>query len=781
MSLAISRHRHAILLAGTALLLPAAAAAQAPSAASDQGTQPAQTAAAAETNTIGDIIVTANRRQERNQDVPIAITALSPQRLEQQGIRQEQDLQASVPSLVVGPNGNGSRDAQSFTIRGQGATFQASPGVVVYLNEVPLPSGVTLSQQGGPGNFVDLESLQVLSGPQGTLFGRNTTGGAVLLVPKKPTDELGGWVQGRIGNYDAREVEGALNLPLVEDKLLVRIVGAYHDRDGYTHDVTFNKDRDDTHWYSGRIGITFRPTDTIENYLMVYGSKSSNNGAGFIHRGFNIDGLKGVRLPDGTPSPFCVEGPTIPGAIASCDVYRAATANANALGPRGTAFSNDIFSKTTTWGFSNTTNVELSDAVTVRNIISYQRLKLDFNYDGDGTVLQQHDVDPNRLPAPGQVTLPGTNLPVTYLNSADQGLPRDDLKQFTEELQLQGNALDRKLTYTVGGFYFDARPDGPQGGTAIVYCPAAFTGFCTPNDNRYRSSQRSKALYAQGTLDLGALTPALDTLRLTGGYRRTWDTIKGAAGAFTPNLDGLTGTCASDSRVVPIANATAACTYTATLKSQASTWTIGLDYKLERDILLYGKVSRGYKAGGFNLQAVFVNTRTFDPETVTSYEIGTKADFRIADIPFRLNASGYILDYNNIQRAGGDFNPSSGSGGAVIRNADARVKGIEVEASVRPIRGVEFGGNFSYTHARYKTYQFATLTGGLACNGAVPPGGTLDYSCLPFQYVSPYIWSMHASVDHPLEGDLGTLSLFVNYSHTSRQYTDPGNLPSNQP
>jgi len=772
MSLPLFKHRHAILRASTALLIPAALI---PSAAQAQGTPPAPAGAAAadSANAMGDIIVTANRRQERNQDVPIAITALSPQRLEQQGIKQEQDLQANIPSLVVGPNGQGSREAQSFTIRGQGATFQASPGVVVYLNEVPLPSGVTLSQQGGPGNFVDLESLQVLSGPQGTLFGRNTTGGAVLLVPKKPTSELGGWVQGRIGNYQDREVEGALNLPVVEDKLLVRVVGAYHDRDGYTRDVTFNKDRDNTHWYSGRIGITFKPTDGIENYLMVYGSRSSNNGAGFIHKGYNIDGLKALN--------FCQEGPTVPFAIVSCDVYRAATDKANELGPRATAFSNDIFSKTTTWGASNTTNVELSDAVTVRNIVSFQKLKLDYSYDSDGTVLQQHDVDPNRLPAPGQVTLPGTNLPVTYLNSSDQGLPRDNLKQFTEELQLQGNALDRKLTYTVGGFYFDARPDGAQGGTAIVYCPGAFTGLCTPNDNRYRSSQRSKAVYVQGTLDLGALTPALDTLRLTGGYRRTWDTIKGAAGAYTPNADGLTGTCASDSRIVPIANATADCTYTATLKSKASTWTVGLDYKLQRDILVYGKVSRGYKAGGFNLQAVFVNTRTFDPETVTSYEIGTKADFRLADIPFRVNASGYILDYKDIQRAGGDFNPVSGSGGAVVHNADARVKGIELEASVRPIRGVELGGNFSYTHARYKTYQFATPTGQLACNGVVPAGGTVDLACLPFQYVSPYIWSMHVSAEHRLEGDLGTLNLFVNYSHTARQYTDPGNLPSTQP
>ena len=139
-----------------------------------------------------DIIVTAQRRAERAQDVPIAITAFSPERLQQQNITQSQDLNASVPSLVVGSAGQGSRDSQTFTLRGQGATFQASPGVVLYLNEVPLPAPITLSQQGGPGNFVDLENLQVLAGPQGTLFGRNTTGGAILLVPHKPTKDFTG-------------------------------------------------------------------------------------------------------------------------------------------------------------------------------------------------------------------------------------------------------------------------------------------------------------------------------------------------------------------------------------------------------------------------------------------------------------------------------------------------------------------------------------------------------------------------------------------------------------
>lgn len=227
-----------------------------------------------------DIVVTAQRRDERAQDVPIAITAFSPERLQQQGVSEPQNLQATVPSLVVGNNGNPSREAQSFTIRGQGATFQASPGVVVYLNEVPLPAAISLPQQGGAGNFVDLQNVQVLNGPQGTLFGRNTTGGAVLLVPQKPTNDFEGYVQAKIGNYDNQQFEGAVNVPIVDDKVLLRVAGAYQDRDGYTYDEVWDKNRDNMHWYSGRVGLTLKPFEDFENYTMAYGAYSKNDGSG---------------------------------------------------------------------------------------------------------------------------------------------------------------------------------------------------------------------------------------------------------------------------------------------------------------------------------------------------------------------------------------------------------------------------------------------------------------------------------------------------------------------
>lgn len=711
-----------------------------------------------------EIIVTANRRAERGQDVPIAITAFSSQRLEQQGVTKEQDLQSTVPSLIVGPNGNGSRDAQSFTIRGQGATFQASPGVVVYLNEVPLPASITISQQGGPGNFVDLENLQVLSGPQGTLFGRNTTGGAVLLVPKKPTNEFGGWLKGETGNYKRAYVEGAINIPIVNDKVLLRVSGAYHNRDGFTHDVIFNKNRDNENWHSFRVGLTIRPADGIENYTMGYYAKSANNGAGLIHQAFNIGGLKGVG--------FCTD----PGEPASpigvpCDVYRSVTAAQNARGPRAVAFSNDVFNSSLSWGLTNTTNIDVSDSLKLRNIISYQKLKINYNYAGDSTVLQQHSISPNVLPAPGIVTSP---FPISYFNStlADE-LPRDNLRSFTEELQLQGNSLDGKFVWTVGGFYYEQKPDGKQGARAVVYCPAAFTGFCEANYSQYGTSTVSKALYAQGTLDLGVLTPSLDRLKLTAGYRHTWDNIDGFASAYSrSSTNAAQAACGADNRTVNFATALADCQFSASLRTNSPSWVVGLDYKVTDQILLFAKVNRGYKAGGFNNYAVFTNTRTFGPEKVTSYEAGIKADFDLGGVPARFNATAYHLDYKGIQRAGGDFNPATFAGGARTYNADARINGFELEGFIRPAKGVELGGNFAYTDPKYTKYLAQTLTGGVDCKGPVAPGGLLDLSCTMFQYSAKYIWSIHASVEREIGDNLGTLSAFAIYSHSSRQGTD---------
>lgn len=209
----------------------------------------------------GDIIVTARRREELAQDVPVAVTVFSSALLQERHITTGQDLQGQVPSMVVGTNRQG-RDVESFTIRGQGTGYFAPPSVVLYLAETPMASGKTASAQGGPGQFLDLANVQVLRGPQGTLFGRNTTGSAILFDPAMPTANLGGYVQVQAGNYRDREVEAVLNVP-VSSKLQVLVAGRFVDRKGFTEDVVSGIDYGNRHYYSGRLGVLWRAAITM--------------------------------------------------------------------------------------------------------------------------------------------------------------------------------------------------------------------------------------------------------------------------------------------------------------------------------------------------------------------------------------------------------------------------------------------------------------------------------------------------------------------------------------
>src|SRR3984957_1686726 len=251
-------------LAGAVYTTPAFAQADQPSASSGN---------------LEEIVVTARRREEKLQTVPVAVTAFTAAEIQNKQIESSSDLQHHVPSLMSSQQ---SRDEQVFYLRGQGPNGGSggSPGVIAYFSEVPFTGS-------GPGVYFDLSNLQVLRGPQGTLFGQNTTGGAVLFEPMHPTNNFEGYVQMTLGNYNREGVEAAVNIPIIEDKLLVRIAGSKETRDGYTQDIGTHQDLDNRDYWSGRIGVTWRPTDDIENYLVYDSLYSHTNGTGLLLQNVN--------------------------------------------------------------------------------------------------------------------------------------------------------------------------------------------------------------------------------------------------------------------------------------------------------------------------------------------------------------------------------------------------------------------------------------------------------------------------------------------------------------
>jgi iron complex outermembrane recepter protein len=719
---------------------------------------------------VDEVVVTAQRREERAQEVPIAITAVSGEGLRERGITNLQDMQASVPSLVIGPNGQASRDVMSPTIRGQSASFQGGPGVVIYMNEVPLPAGFTLSTQGGPGNFIDLQSVQVLSGAQGTLFGRNTTGGAILLTPAKPTDAFEGSLSGSFGNYNMTEFQAVANIPL-SDKLRVRLVGASRDRDGFTYDVNWNKDRDDQHWRMARGGVDVDLTDTISNYTLAYYGRSHSNGSGQIIQNFNTANFQVLDTIQNPPNSgnfafdFCRTA-------GNCSYYDNLKAEQQARGVRQTAHGVDDFTEIRSWGVTNTTDVQLATSLKLRNIVSYAELETSYAADQDGTIAPVYD---------------------TGLTKESREFPRDAFKLVTEELQLQGGALDDMLTYTIGGFYSKQSPNGKMAAYAINVCSSKEAsgyfscGFGARSRSELEITNESKAAYAQGTLDLGVLTPTLNRVRLTAGYRHTWDSVEGSNTSFSyitapGGMDYTPGSLAlcswkgaagggltTDPQTV--------CKFGAKLKSDAPNWTVGVDYRPNDDLMLYAKVTRGYKAGGFNAYAVFENTRTFGPEYVTDYELGFKSDYNIGGMPTRLNVNGFYLDYSHIQRASSDRNIGTGGNGAVtLSTASAVVRGVEVDAMIRPTDALELGLSYSYTDAYYKSFIFDSTSGIQDCTATSPASprvfGGADVTCRDLQYLSPNIVSVYGRLNFPVDDKYGEVSLFVNYNWTDTQQTN---------
>jgi|GEM_PF-362267 len=773
-----------------------------------------------------EIVVTANRREESIQTVPVAVTAMSGEALAEQHITTATDLLGRVPSLNVAPNGT-QRSAEAITIRGQGQTYLAPVGVVNYFAEIPLIQGSVLPNQGGPGNFFDLENLQVLRGPQGTLFGKNTTGGALLFGPHKPTNKFEGYVQAQGGNYDDREYAAVINVPIVRDKLMIRLAATKVDRDGYTKDVgagdttlslpfqtsTFGpiiipnsglvlpgygpntgqaglpglantradfrgRDYDDRHYWTARLGILFRPTDDIENYFVGYYTREHSNGTGQVL----------VSTDPSHPSVINIAANAYGGAgnfgAVSPTIAQAAVARSLALGPRQTALNNDQFYKLKTWAAVDILSIKLDNRFTFRNIIGYQRLEQEYTWDLDGSYL------PILAHIPGVITSATVaNIPqISALGQVGDVAKSTDASLLSEEPQLQMQLLGGKFVGVAGGFYSKQKPEGLQG--IGSYNVATYGGTF------FSIKTKTQAVYGQGALDLGVFTPSLDNLKITAGARQTWDHFDAAR--YSATFVNLPVSIVSKS-------------------DRATTWTAGLDYQITPQALVFGKVTRGYKAGGFNNSSVSVPGATFGPERVTSYEIGSKTDFQFGPVPMRFNVSLYDLEYKGIQRANGD-NVPNGCGapgapprcaitgnttgldsGAITYNAGAaRVQGVEVEATARLFRGFELSGSYSYTDGKYTNYRLLMSPGASAtgpqvgtkqtCDGpvAIPNGVTaspvlIDLTCAPFPFTPRNQYAVNARYSIELGAHTGTVVVNANFNHADRSWTAPASLPSGLP
>jgi iron complex outermembrane receptor protein len=662
-----------------------------------------------------EIIVTARRREEKLQQVPVAVTALSGAALEEHQVRTSEQLAHLVPSLSLnGPFGN----ATVTNIRLRGL-----PGVATYFAEVPtfLNTDNTTSLNGNA-LYVDLENVQILKGPQGVSFGLNTTGGAILIEPKRPTDAFEGYGQVTVGDYSRYELEGAVNVPIVADKLMVRLAFDRDERDGYTHDLSTNKDYSNLDYWYGRASVLFRPTGDFENYIVADYYFSDDNGPGIVLSAVNPQ-LAGAILPR-------ING----------DLTKQL-----ALGVRivvGTDPGLQPIDKHQNWRVIDTAKWDINENLTLKNIASYSRAQ----------ALQRIDLDGSPENAINVTGGPGWG---------SNGAP-SNTEAFTEELQLSGKALDGALNLVGGGFLSFDHDGGNSQYATVVFGGLSNTTTFMPAD--HGSAGRTQGIYAQGVYDLGSLVPWLDGVKFTSGYRYTWD------------WRTLETTQRNPSGACTVLNADANCVFVTDSPFHAFGWTLGLDYQVLPDTLLYIRSSRGYTSGGFNSLAP-PEFRFFKPEYATDVEIGVKSDWEIAGVKARTNADLFHVSYSNIQRSVNAAFPNAAGViqiGSITNNAaSATVEGVELETTVIPVDSVELTANYSYIHSKYDKYLSidpATLQ-------------PLDLSGQAFTNFPKTQISFTGRYHLPLDSAIGDVSIAATYNWQSSEYFGlvPGDVGAFEP
>jgi len=710
---------------------------------------------------IEEVIVTARRTEESQQDVPIAISAMSADDLQREAISSATDLNGRVPSLVIHTNSQ-MRNTETPTVRGQGAQFGASAGVIIYFAEAPLPADPVANYQGGAGKFFDLGSLQILKGSQGTLFGRNTTGGALLLEPKKPQEDFSVSLQagavtlpGPDGEVSGQNYSAVLNLPLVGDSLLARVGGQFYERDGFTEDVATGKDYDNKHYWTSRLGLLWRPATRVQNYLLGHYADSQDNGTSVVIEQINREGLNrviagalGLPLPELELLPEQL-GPgclllNIYGPSTNCgqDILDEQAARGNRL----VQLSADPVDNLESGAVVDKLTIGLSDALDLVNIASYSTLKHHYRWDLDGSRATFND----------------------FTNPED--VLEADVRTFTEELQLQGNGLEGALKFVVGVYYESTEATGRIVGRSLLFIDV---------DQQHEQSKRSLAPFAQGTYDLGGLWQPLSGLSLTLGARHTTDKTSGSA-AFEQVADGA----------IPVSQSA----FDAEVESAEWTWTAGLDYRIDGSLgsnLLYAKVSRGYKTGGIAPISVNPDHYTYKPEFVLNYEIGHKSDFALAGMPVRLNSAVYYTDYTDLQKGAIDayVDPNSPSptpklGQSIFNVGRAWIAGLETDLTIQPFDGFTLLGSYGYTRAEYTDFSllYQGATPQLDCTGQeIESGNVVDFSCTPFQTTPEHQFSVSGRYLLPVDPVNGDIEASLTYLWTDRQYSSPSSPPEAEP
>ncbi len=689
------------------------------------------------TNSLQEIIVTAQRRAQNLEKVPVTVNALSGAELTKMEVNTESDLQIAVPGLLV--RAGRSSDVLNYSIRGETVDpiSDMRPGVLPYVDEIQVAGS------GGSSAMYDLQSIQVLKGPQGTLFGRNSPGGAVLITTKSPTNNFGGYISERLGSYDTRYFEGAINLPIVTDKVLLRVAGISQDRNG----IQINQ-------YNGQpLGVVDRKGARATLVIRPNGELKNETVVDYLHSGGSpVSGVLYSLDPKGAvPSIALTKAATMDATISamagvpglgngSAAAYFAAHPNLNKgglaaflttqqqLGPYRPNVDSITKYRAQNIVISNITTFRINDNMEIKNIFGKVKLISRLFSDIDGS---PYGID-------------GEN-PAGKIDYTDQT---------SDELQIQGHALNHELTYTAGYFY---SKEWTQDYTTSTLFNFPILAGVQVNTRALRND--TNAIYGQGTYALGDAT-GISGLSVTAGVRLASETV---SIQMLPGDVSFSDPAALQATYQPLQSKNI---------KNAST-TLSIQEQFNPNLMVYLASRSSPRNGGYN---GYVKPKPglssaggdgYDTERVTDIELGVKFQGEIASIPTRLNLAVYNMWLKNAQR--GTFAIIGGAPAALTVNVPrGEVTGFELDGQINPSSWLSLGSAISYTDARYTNDLVSAL-------GAAPiPFGT--YPDTP-----KWTGSVFGEATYPIRDGLDVTFRTDVYSETSDWFTGTGNIdPSAQ-
>lgn len=687
----------------------------------------------------GDIVVTARKRAERAQDIPIAISAFSGDAIAARGIDKVDGVATFTPNMTFqnNPSFGGAGSSAAIYIRGIGQKEflpTTEPGVGVYVDGVYVARSV-----GALLDLVDVERVEILRGPQGTLFGRNTIGGALSITTRKPDANLGMNGQFTVGRYNRMDAKVSANLPLT-DNLFAKISGASFNRDGYVTHLADGRKLGNINTLTGRIDLRWVPTDALEINLAAEGTRDRSNGPALVLTGvtyqsaiFNPGNLP--ILPPGSPATpgFYVLNPPFDAPVDNFTLlanyfsaflggqpcigfnpYNPQASNSAAcfsnrflVGNRADAGTAPQYSRNDTWGTQGTIDWDLG-AVQLKSITAYRKIDGDYARDGDHS-----------------------SLTILHL--------QDILKQsqFSQEFQLLGNALDDRLKYVAGLYYFNEKGNNIN---TLDFTPVTFR-----SGGRFQT--KSYAAFAQATW---TFIPSID---LTLGLRYTDDKK-----SFLPDqvilVDKTGGALIAGSpntppeRVLPFV--------TVRQSEDAFTPMANLSWHVTPDVMFYGSYSKGFKSGGF-VQRVFpplAQTPRFSSEEATAYELGFKSS--LFDRKLTLNGAIFYTKYDNLQ-----VQVFTGIAPVTKNAAAAEIRGAELEARLSPGGGWFLEGSLGYLDPKFTR---------------IDPAATEITLNSRFERIAK--WTLSGSVSKSVVlANHGEVTLRGDWSYRSGMYMDALNSP----